>query len=160
MSFNMFVLIVLLKIAIWLLTDEKIHTTSFSQMKLNFTVQKRSFQLKLFPLCIWAQFSLALFGSFGPQLVKVRGDKSETHSHIPFTSRAPIHRWAPEFLAKIQNQIHDLYKVCEKKYIDAYSTILFKRTTRRVPPVAQGPLTLPENLSSFRFLVGFVLLDL
>ena len=78
-------------------------------MKLNFCVQEWSFQLKLFPLLIWAQFSLALFGSFGAQLVKVKGDKSETHSHFPFTWRAPIHRWAPEFLSKIQNQIHIIW---------------------------------------------------
>ena len=93
----------------WRVVQKKIHTASFSQMKLNFCVHKWSFQLKLSPLFKWAQFSLALFGSVGDQLVNVKGDKSETHSHFPFTWRAPIHRSAREFLAKIQNKIHMIY---------------------------------------------------
>jgi hypothetical protein len=48
----------------------------------------------------------------------------------------------------------------KQRYIAESAKEFVTRLTRRVPLVEQKLLTLPEHLSSPRFLVGFVLLDL
>jgi hypothetical protein len=47
-----------------------------------------------------------------------------------------------------------------ERYEMSMSKMTTDRLTRRVPLVEQELLALPEHLSSLRFLVGFVLLDL